>query len=60
MAPAGPVDAKAYAADLIARAPKLGIGDTIGQSWELLKDISRRWSGRQSSWWRWRCRQLSI
>jgi len=34
---AGPVDAKLYAADLIARAPKLGIGDTIGRSWELLK-----------------------
>lgn len=38
MAPAGPVDAKIYAADLISRAPQLGIGDTIGQSWELLKD----------------------
>jgi len=37
MAPAGPVDAKIYAADLISRAPQLGIGDTIGQSWELLK-----------------------
>jgi len=36
-APAGPVDPKAYAADLIARAPKLLIGDTIGRSWELLK-----------------------
>ncbi|HUJ44152.1 MAG TPA: DUF4339 domain-containing protein [Opitutaceae bacterium] len=35
--PAGPVDAKVYAADLIARAPKLRIGDTIGRSWELLK-----------------------
>lgn len=37
MAPAGPMDAKIYAADLVARAPKLGIGDTIGRSWELLK-----------------------
>jgi hypothetical protein len=36
-ASAGPVDPKVYAADLIARAPKLGIGDTIGRSWELLK-----------------------
>jgi hypothetical protein len=36
-APAGPVDPKVYAADLIARAPKLRIGDTIGRSWELLK-----------------------
>lgn len=36
-APAGPVDPKAYAADLIARAPKLLIGDAIGRSWELLK-----------------------
>jgi uncharacterized membrane protein len=31
------VDPKVYAADLIARAPKLRIGDTIGRSWELLK-----------------------
>ena len=38
MAPAGPMDAKIYAADLVARAPKLSIGDTIGRSWELLKD----------------------
>ena len=38
MAPAGPVDAKIYAADLISRAPQLGIGDTIVRSWELLKD----------------------
>jgi hypothetical protein len=37
LAPAGPVDANAYVADLVARAPKLGIGDTIGRSWELLK-----------------------
>ncbi len=36
-APAGPVDPKVYAADLIARAPKLRIGDMIGGSWELLK-----------------------
>ncbi len=36
-APAAPVDPKAYAADLIARAPKLLIGDMIGHSWELLK-----------------------
>jgi hypothetical protein len=35
--PAGPVDPKAYADELIARAPKLLIGDTIGRSWELLK-----------------------
>ncbi|MDD2764717.1 MAG: DUF4339 domain-containing protein [Opitutaceae bacterium] len=35
--PTGPVDPKTYAADLIARAPKLGIGDTIGRSWDLLK-----------------------
>ncbi|MFA5057802.1 MAG: DUF4339 domain-containing protein [Opitutaceae bacterium] len=35
--PTGPVDPKTYAADLIARAPKLGIGDTIGRSWSLLK-----------------------
>jgi hypothetical protein len=34
---AGPVDPKAYAADLLARAPKLNIGDTIGRGWELLK-----------------------
>ena len=32
-----PVDPKAYAADLIARAPKLGVGATIGRSWDLLK-----------------------
>ncbi|OHE78776.1 MAG: hypothetical protein A3G75_08680 [Verrucomicrobia bacterium RIFCSPLOWO2_12_FULL_64_8] len=32
------VDAKAFAADLVARAPKLGIGGTIGRSWELLKN----------------------
>ena len=37
MVSAGPVDGKTYAADLVARAPKLGIGDTIGRSWELLK-----------------------
>jgi len=36
-APAGPVDPKAYAADLIARAPKLMIGEMIGRGWELLK-----------------------
>ena len=36
-APAGPVDPKVFAADLMARAPQLLIGDTIGQSWELLK-----------------------
>jgi hypothetical protein len=33
----GPVYAGAYAADLVARAPKLGIGRTIGRSWDLLK-----------------------
>ena len=38
IASAGPVDGKTYAADLVARAPKLSIGDTIGRSWELLKD----------------------
>jgi hypothetical protein len=38
-APAGApraVDAQAYAADLIARAPKLRIGDTIAAAWVLL------------------------
>ena len=34
----GAMDARIYAADLVSRAPKLGIGDTIGRSWELLKD----------------------
>lgn len=37
LAPAGPVDANIYTADLVARAPKLGIGNTIARSWELLK-----------------------
>lgn len=31
------VDPKAYAAEVIARAAKLSIGDCIGRSWELLK-----------------------
>lgn len=38
VAATGPMDGKAYAADLVARAPKLDIGDTISRSWELLKD----------------------
>jgi hypothetical protein len=33
----GPVDPAAYAADLIARAPKLDIGMAIGQGWEFYK-----------------------
>jgi len=36
-APAAPVDPKVYAADLIARAPQLPIGEMIGRGWELLK-----------------------
>lgn len=33
----GPVDPAAYAADLIARAPKLDIGAALGRSWEFYK-----------------------
>jgi len=36
-APAGPVDPKVSAADLIARAPQLPIGASIGRGYELLK-----------------------
>ena len=36
-APTGPVDPVAFAADLIARAPKLDIFAVLGGSWELLK-----------------------
>ncbi len=34
---AGPVDAAACAADLIARAPKLDIGTALGRAWEFYK-----------------------
>jgi hypothetical protein len=37
VAATGPMDGKAYAADLVARAPKLDIGNTIARSWELFK-----------------------
>ena len=35
--PAGPVDPATYAADLIARAPKLDIGAALGRAWEFYK-----------------------